>query len=131
MGKMKKYWVQLEAGAMGFDAHLTVHYIGSMEDATKSKVEKWLSLHGGNSYFCFVQPLSIDLFGPDNKIPVIKVSLPEHLIRVKKRLEGLVPSGSEYEWNPHITIPSEIIGNLTIHIPQVIDLSNLTLEHSA
>ncbi len=120
---MKNY-IGLKANGMGFDAHLTVMYTGDLEPDQESHVENILSTLGSPAFY--VERDSIVMFGPNNNIPVLKVTPTLAMWNLRKILDSShIPSPSEFPWNPHITLEFE--PDSTLEIPPVIHLNQLGL----
>jgi 2'-5' RNA ligase len=124
-----KTYVGLKAQGMGFDAHLTVHCLGKIsilqERLAVTVINNWLDFSNG---IYFVERMGIELFGPVNDIPVVKVGLiNDDLFELNRKFKqhSYLPDPSEFEWNPHITL--NLKSNETIRIPKIIKLTDLGL----
>jgi hypothetical protein len=125
-GKMS--YISFKAQDMGFDAHLTVLYLGEDEPTREQRFAfdkimadgKWQGDSLAKRWF-------IDLFGPETNIPVLRVFVPPELLAFRMLCESIMGNGSEYKnWNPHITL--DLAHNDTIHIPSEIKLTDLSLS---
>lgn len=114
---MGKY-VGMKACNMGFDAHLTVHYINGIEQELENKIEDYLNER--KNFATKVFRTGIKLFGYRN-IPVMTVSVLPELAYLKEDLEKIVPSKSDYDWNPHITIKLKEMNTITLHPVTTLD----------
>lgn len=116
-------YVGLKARSLGFDAHLTLCYFG--KDNPEEEIIRLL-VNEVNSPPVRLRVLrtGIDLFGPKNTIPVIRVepvSEPSLLLDLRELFEKF--SVSEFpHWNPHITIDFDAY---EIRIPLEITLTDL------
>ncbi len=119
---MAKTYIGFQAHGFGFEAHLTMSYLGKMIEQYEDEVHKILGTLTNRAFY--VERNSINLFGPNKDIPVITVNVDTELMDLKKTLDALIEDNSSYEWNPHITLDTSI-GDLCI--PQRIRLSNLNL----
>lgn len=119
-------YIGLKAGDMGFDAHLTLLYLGKLNPEKEAKARHALSQIGRQEFL--VARKGIRLFGADFDIPVVLVEdITDNLKKLRKRLErtyGLV-SRSEYGFNPHITL--KLDHYQTVNIPMTIKLDQLGL----
>lgn len=119
-------YVGLKANNMGFDAHLTVHYLGKtpegVEDTYFKEVEEYVESRKNFSTRVF--RTGIKLFGYRN-IPVMTVSVLPELAFMKEDLEKMIPSASEYKWNPHITLKLKEMN--TIMLPPMVSLDRLAI----
>lgn len=99
---------------MGFDAHMTVLYLGECDDGQVGKVNEFLAAHrdvfAGASY---VARRNFALFGPKNDVPVLTVTPGKDIWGIRKLAEASLWNGSEFlDWNPHITLspkPAETV----------------------
>lgn len=116
-----KTYVGFKALDMGFDAHLTVCYFGP--DATEKDLSEIQNILDAPMWSepIWVVRKDIALFGPDNDVPVLRVTTPAILGALHMELADY--SVSEYTWNPHITL--DIDGADDIHIPVAIKLDHL------
>lgn len=116
--------VAMEAHDMGFDAHLTVHYLG--DDVPDEKLYEIRDTLEQSKYqgILYVLRKSIKMFGPYGNIPVVTVSVPRELKNLNRRLQEIYPTPSEYIWNPHITLDQNAE---TIRIPTAIRLDKIGL----
>lgn len=116
-------YIGFKAEGMGFDAHLTVLYTGPLDkdrtDAVKSILSTFAPIN------IWVERKGIELFGPENNIPVVTVYTSETLINLRQKLLDYgIPNASKFkEWNPHITLAVD--PNKIIKIPAAIRLVNL------
>lgn len=114
---------------MGFDAHLTVLYLGYItHDQEKiARVNEFLAMNrdelSGSDY---VIRHDIELFGPEKNLPVVTVMVGKHLWAIRKMAELQLWNASEFkDWNPHITLDLEAPGDL--RIPKAIKVSDFGL----
>lgn len=107
---MGKY-VGLKALNMGFDAHLTVHYVDGVGAETLDKVAEYIDSR--KNFATKVFRTGIKLFGYRN-IPVMTVSILPELQRIKDDLSEIVESQSEYKWNPHVTLKLKQANTITL-----------------
>ena len=121
MAMREHMYVGFKTSALGFDAHLTLHYLGLEEFVDHQGIEQVIKPYKGLTYYA--TRVGIDLFGPDNNIPVVTVALPTSLYNLKDLLESVYPSPSEYEFDPHITL--KFRAGETIHIPELIPINML------
>lgn len=122
-------YIAYKAQGMGFDAHLTVLYLGEHEPTEQEhKLFNGLVDSGFNwPKTTIVQRWFIDLFGPETNIPVVRVFVSPAMIAFRKACEAILGNGSEYKgWNPHITLDLTHLN--TIHIPHEIQLTDLSLS---
>lgn len=123
-------YIGLKASDMGFDAHLTVMYLGKMNSEKETKVRDVIHRIGRQEFL--VARKGIRFFGEMFNIPVVLVedvdeSARYSLATLRKRLEhpyGL-KSKSEYPFNPHITLKFDHYN--TVNIPLTIKLDRLGL----
>lgn len=110
---------------MGFDAHLTVLYLGELR-TERDEVDEYLEANNLNGLSAMVIRDSVDLFGPELTIPVLKVFPPVELWDLRKKVEHELWNESQFKvWNPHITLDFDSAG--TIHIPEYIKLREFGL----
>lgn len=118
----KPTYIGLKAWDMGFDAHLTVMYLGPLDGERENYVNYVLSQIGRQEFL--VGRNRIDLFA--NSTPVVVVDdVTDNLKKLRKRLErtyGLI-SPSTFPFNPHISLSLDHYE--TVHIPLTIKLDQL------
>lgn len=125
MGSFK--YIGLKTHDLGFDAHLTLLYTGIMDEEQTQIANDILDTYGKQSYFVLRD--RVDLFGPRNNTPVLRVVPPNlDLLDLRMTLiEKGVPNASSFNnWNPHITLDFEHSG--PIHLPALIWLSDLGIH---
>jgi hypothetical protein len=111
--------VYFEALNLGFDAHLTILYKGEMTPIEFDKIKELFEEHKLiKRHEAYRRNLA--LFGPRKDIPVIKVDISPYLAGMHWSLVDLVGSGSEFDWDPHITLDYEAF---IITIPTIIRLA--------
>jgi 2'-5' RNA ligase len=121
-----RYYLGLKAWDMGYDAHLTVHYLGELSQEDKTRIAIWIDKHQLTNYHFHVARDSIAMFGPKNNIPVLKLRMiNDELTKLQQECEQIWGKVSDYPWNPHITL--KFIPGQTIHIPELIRLSGFNL----
>lgn len=104
-------------------AHLTLLYLG--EDVAKNRLalatefvtpfifDSWLAKRH-----------SIDMFGPNKNVPVLRVSVSQGLQNLRVDLVEALGNVSEFkDWQPHITL--HLDSEYTIHLPREIQLDDL------
>lgn len=130
IARSDKTYIGYKALGMGFDAHLTVMYLGQISKLQEDLAVRFLKDHAEmfmfNDYMT-ARRLKISMFGPNNNIPVVEVAVPNGLHKLRDDLENhsYLPSPSEFAWNPHITL--KINGDDPIFIPSFITLTHLGL----
>lgn len=123
---MHNYWLEFKAWDMGFDAHLTLHWMGKCEGTQTFPIRKWLAETQVGTYTTYVKPTGIEIFGSDNEVAVVTVDTFPDITEMKNQVEELFPSPSEFSFRPHITLKG--IGFNSITIPPIIKLSGLTIK---
>ncbi len=118
-------YIGMKAWDMGFDAHLTIMYLGPMS-YNERNTARWLTDIMRDKYReVYVLRNKIEIFAENT--PVITVVEHENsLTRLRKWFEeeGLV-SPSTFPFNPHISLNLDVPS--TLHLPPQIKLSNLNL----
>lgn len=123
---MKKAYIGLRAWDMGFDAHLTVAFLGDIDQEREFYIREKIAQHRWDQRIFYVARKKIELFGPNNDIPVITVAVPLSLRGLVEEMAHMgIEQNSEWPWNPHISLKLEDTD--TIHIPVVIRLDKLYL----
>lgn len=120
------YYIGMKAQDLGFDAHLTVRYLGQLDKERQHYVKDILS--NIKTSDIYVERKALAMFGPKKNLPVVKVRLlnPD-LTWVQQTLDKYgIASASDYAWNPHISIKLERVRG-TLHIPKIIRLTDLNL----
>lgn len=119
-----KTYVAFKALDMGFDAHMTVIYLGKISVLQERLAQTIIDEF---PYLYQVGRNNIEMFGPNNDIPVVTVIPPVGIWKLRKKLEqySYLPNPSEYAWNPHITLDAK--PNQVIIIPPAIRLTMLGL----
>jgi 2'-5' RNA ligase len=120
-------YIGYKAQGMGFDAHLTILYLGR-ENLGPEKELEVVDFLEGDSWLSApkVMRQTIDLFGPNNDIPVIRVMVPPELTWLRNEALKEFGNGSEFkDWNPHITL--DLIHLDIVRIPFEIQLTDLGL----
>lgn len=111
-----KTYIGFKAMNMGFDAHMTVLYLGQITKLQEQLALKFLEdyKHLKNTP---VERVGFDMFGPNYDLPVLRVGVPLELWRFREALENhsYLPNPSSYDWNPHITLKTKDVGTITIH----------------
>jgi 2'-5' RNA ligase len=106
---------------MGFDAHMTVLYIGDTEEEQADEIRKFLEEAQLPTFSATAQRDSIKLFGPNEDIPVLTLIVPEAVRDIRTLLEDKFDNASEFkDWNPHVTLDFECPG--VIQIPPMLSL---------
>lgn len=130
IAKSNKTYVGLKANNMGFDAHLTVFYLGEITQVQEQLARRVLEdfdYSYPNQIF-YVERENISMFGPNNDIPVLTVMpMSGALERLRDMFadHAYLPNPSEFDWNPHITIKFKY--GAPIILPGLIELTNLGL----
>ena len=121
-----KTYIGLKALGMGFDAHLTVFYLGrNMIQAEIEQVKALLYQIG--TVEIVVERNRIEMFSRETPALTVKpIAVLGDLYNLRKIIEesGFV-SPSEYPFNPHITL--RLNNGNDIHIPRFIKLNQLGL----
>lgn len=130
IAKSNKTYVGLKANNMGFDAHLTVFYLGEITKLQETLAERVLEDfdHNYHDQEFYAHRTGIKLFGPNNDIPVMTVDPASGALpRLREMLEqhSYLPNPSEFDWNPHITI--KLRYGTPIILPSLIMLTSLGL----
>jgi 2'-5' RNA ligase len=127
---VKVSYLGFKALDMGFDAHLTVLYLGNIthEQEKLDSVATFLEgfrqeFHDSSSY---VIRNDIQMFGPNKDIPVVRVIPNKQMWYWRKLAESMLWNASEFkEWNPHITIDLNAPSNIIL--PKVIKVTDFGL----
>jgi hypothetical protein len=125
-------YIAFKAQGMGFDAHLTVLYLGEGEP-TQEQIDLFEKIRtefieGNPEQFDIIiaQRWFIDLFGPKRDIPVLRVLLPSKMVGLRSICEAYLGNASEFkDWNPHITL--DFAHSNEVNIPFDIQLTDLGL----
>lgn len=120
-------YIGLHANDMGFDAHLTIMYFGTLD---KDRFEYTMDvLKNIEPTIFFATRTGIKSFGKKLSVPVVTVKFEDTSMNSFLRYldEWDITSNSEHSWNPHITI--KLDHSETIMIPEYIKLSNLYLKY--
>lgn len=123
---MSKTWIEATVNDMGFDAHLTIHYLGDIDFSIRHKFGSFLAQQQLDRYVTAVKPIAIKMFGPEKNIPVVTVDVMDDLQTLKSTLEKIYPQQSEYSWNPHITLGK--VGWDLVVIPTIIKIKGIHLR---
>ena len=119
-------YIGLKAQNMGFDAHLTVFYLGRNMNKEEVELVKALLFQIG-TVDIVVERSKIEMFSKDTPVVTVK-SIPVlgDLYMLRKAIEqsGFV-SPSQYPFNPHISL--RLNNGNDIHIPRFIKLNQLGL----
>lgn len=116
-------YVGLKALGMGFDAHLTLVYLGKIDFDTECRVKMIIEDIGPVTMPVIRDKIRMFGYG---KVPVVTVIYPEELVYLREQLVDMgVPNPSDYSWNPHITIKLDHLSDIII--PKTIVLTNLGL----
>lgn len=115
----------LEVMDMGFPAHLTIHYLGTTDRRQQLEIQDWIHEQQLKFQTFYATRKSIDLFGPRNNLPVVRVTLTDEVIALHEEAKRRWPGPGNYPWTPHITIKLEEAP--TVHIPTVFKLINFNL----
>lgn len=115
-------YIGYKAEDMGFDAHMTIMWLGKLDkersDYVKSLLKDW-PYHNA-----VVEPIKITNF---YSTPVVRVKVPEEILSLLRYLNAHgVESASEFPFNPHISLYLPGDGS-TLKIPGKIILSELGL----
>lgn len=120
-------YIGFKAQHMGFDAHLTVMYLGRHLTESDAKCINGILDEIGRDVM-FVERNRIEIFR--HGTPVVTVTPIEgqgDLYGVRKQLEDYgLESKSEFDFNPHITLKMKNRDH-TIYIPKIIRLDHLGL----
>lgn len=121
-----KTYVALKADGMGFDAHMTVIYLGQISKLQERLASQVLEYYQRLSYY-YVERLNITCFGDNNDIPVLRVRPPVGLwdLRTELKQHCYLPNPNKYEWSPHITL--KLDHDYPVIIPPIIRLYDLGL----
>ena len=121
---MSKSYIGFKAMDMGFDAHVTMLYLGKLtpqEEAHCDSILSLLTLKLMNNWANnWAMRDELKMFGPNNDIPVVTLEKSDYLSSIRSTLELTFNSPSEYGFNPHITL--DLNGMHTIRIPTAIRL---------
>lgn len=119
-------YIGLKAVGMGFDAHLTVHYVGEItphqEDYLKLLLRRW----GGARTFTVTRGTITNFRTSERPVPVVTVGHPVGLSLLQEFLSKNFKGPSEWPWNPHISLHKAPV-DCTITIPPRISLNKLDL----
>jgi hypothetical protein len=131
-----KNYLGFKAYDMGYDAHLTLLYLGDMDDQGNredrrrlNEVHEWIYRNimrlSGDA---FVSRVDFAMLGPNNNIPVLKVAPPPELWTWRMKAIKDLWNGSEFNnWSPHITLPNLETFQEKITLPNPIRLGNFGL----
>lgn len=121
-----KNYIGFKAWGFGFDAHLTLLYTGNLTSDEEETVEKLISRAVNSSFYSVATRLSIDMFGPEFNVPVVRVNVLDEVLAIREYFisEG-VPNPSEFPFNPHVSL--EFTENQPLVIPSHFRLSRLGL----
>lgn len=121
-------YIAYKAQDMGFDAHLTVLYLGSenLDDETEAQVKEYLATSPSAVDAIHCMRIGIDMFGPRRDLPVVRVTVPPVMVWLRNELVREFGNASEFkDWNPHITL--DFAHTNEINIPFHINLNELGL----
>lgn len=107
---------------MGFNAHLTLIYTGDLTKEKASEIEELLlTVDPGFHHFMGVRQ-EIKMFGSHNSIPVVTVMVPNQIIELRKYLlNNGIPSPSEFDWTPHVTLDLETSSTIRLPLGMMFD----------
>ena len=100
-----KSYIGLKAWGFGVDAHLTLLYTGDLSPEQEEATQELVSRVVNSAFYSIATRVGFDLFGPQLNIPVLKVSVLDEVYALREYfIENGVPNGSEFGFNPHITL---------------------------
>lgn len=117
-------YIGYKAHDIGFDAHLTVLFMGLEEIDAREQIaiQQELTEHFKSTEVVFRK--DIQMFGPENDIPVLTIHPTVAMINLRIHLANKYGNKSQFkEWNPHITLDFD--HTETIHLPWSIRLTDL------
>lgn len=122
----KNTYIGFKAHGFGFDAHLTVLYIGEQSPELVPHIREYLAETFRFSYPLRVLRESLDLFGPDRTIPVARVTVDNDMRSLRNSLERRFENASQFkDWNPHISLDISVAQD--IKLPYIIELTDFGL----
>ncbi len=125
-------YIGLEAVGMGFKAHLTLCFLGPLDDERINYVMN--TMYGLKAIDTYVQVHGFDCFG-HGKVPVVTLEPNEELTEYRKQLadQGITDeafSSPWPHWNPHISLKWEPEDNVKpIIIPPFIRVRGPFLKY--
>lgn len=124
-----KAYIGLVAWDMGFDAHMTLHFIGELDKERADYVLHTLKELGPITSLAL--RTTLDCFGSAGApVPVVKLVVSQDLVDYRSMLSqaGII-NDTDSQWKPHITLKIPDPTHATIHIPQSIKLTGPYLRY--